>query len=79
MKGKLLTFLLATAVLMSLTIGISGCGKGNENQSGSKKVQTFTVEEGQIRVALEDGAAIDFGCLLGWRGTHHPKGNTPFR
>ena len=64
MKGKLLTFLLATAVLMSLTIGISGCGKGNENQSGSKKVQTFTVEEGQIRVALEDGAAIDFGCLL---------------
>ena len=58
MKRKILSFLLATAMLLSLTAGLSGCGKNNQ------KAETFTVEDGQTALASKEGAAIDFGCLL---------------
>ena len=32
--------------------------------SGTQKAETFMVEEGQTALASEDGAVIDFGCLL---------------
>ncbi len=60
MKQKILSFLLAITMLLSLTAGLSGCGSGNQ----AKKSETFTVEEGQTALASEDGAAIDFGFLL---------------
>jgi len=58
MKRKILSFLLATAMLLSLTAGLSGCGKNNQ------KAETFTVEDGQTALASKEGAAIDFGYLL---------------
>ena len=45
MKRKILSFLLATAMLLSLTAGLSGCGKNNQ------KAETFTVEDGQTALA----------------------------
>ena len=58
MKRKILSLLLAVAMLLSLMAGLSGCGKSNE------KAETFTVEDGQTAVTSADGASIDFGCLL---------------
>jgi len=65
MKRKILSFLLAVAMLLSLMAGLSGCGSGNQAKTpGTQKSETFTVEDGQTELASEDGAAIDFGCLL---------------
>ena len=65
MKRRIVSLMLAAAILLSLMAGLTGCGKGNKAKpSGAQKAETFTVEEGQRRLALEDGAAIDFGCLL---------------
>ena len=65
MKRKILSILLAVAMLLSLMAGISGCGSGNQAKTpGTQKSETFTVEDGQTALASEDGAAIDFGCLL---------------
>ncbi len=65
MKRKILSLLLAAAMLMSLMAGLSGCGSGNQAKTpGTQKSETFTVEDGQTALASEDGAAIDFGCLL---------------
>jgi hypothetical protein len=65
MKRKILSFLLAITMLLSLTAGLSGCGSGNQAKTpGTQKSETFTVEDGQTALASEDGAAIDFGCLL---------------
>ena len=65
MKRKILSFLLAVAMLLSLMAGLSGCGSGNQAMTpGTQKSETFTVEDGQTALASEDGAAIDFGCLL---------------
>jgi len=65
MKRKILSFLLAINMLLSLTAGLSGCGSGNQAKTpGTQKSETFTVEDGQTALASEDGAAIDFGCLL---------------
>jgi hypothetical protein len=65
MKEKILSFLLVTTMLLSSTAGLSGCGKGNQpKQSSAQKVEAFTVEEGQRTLVSEDGAAINFGCLL---------------
>ena len=65
MKQKVLSILLAIAILLSLLTGLSGCGSGDPPKtSGTQKIETFTVEEGQTALASEDGAAIDFGCLL---------------
>ena len=65
MKRKILSFLLVITMLLSLTAGLSGCGSGNQAKTpGTQKSETFTVEDGQTALASEDGAAIDFGCLL---------------
>ena len=65
MKRKILSILLAAVMLMSLMAGLSGCGSGNQAKTpGTQKSETFTVEDGQTALASEDGAAIDFGCLL---------------
>ena len=65
MKRKILSLLLAVAMLLSLMAGLSGCGSGNQAKTpGTQKAETFTVEDGQTALASEDGAAIDFGCLL---------------
>ena len=65
MKRKILSLLLAVAMLLSLMAGLSGCGSGNQAMTpGTQKSETFTVEDGQTALASEDGAAIDFGCLL---------------
>lgn len=65
MKQKILSILLAAVMLMSLMAGLSGCGSGNQAKTpGTQKSETFTVEDGQTALASEDGAAIDFGCLL---------------
>ncbi|WMJ76992.1 MULTISPECIES: hypothetical protein [unclassified Sedimentibacter] len=65
MKRKILSLLLAAAMLMSLMAGLSGCGFGNQSKTpGTQKAETFTVEDGQTALTSEDGAAIDFGCLL---------------
>jgi hypothetical protein len=65
MKRKILSLLLAVAMLLSLMAGLSGCGSGNQAKTpGTQKSETFTVEDGQTALASEDGAAIDFGCLL---------------
>lgn len=65
MKQKILSFLLAITMLLSLTAGLSGCGSGNQAKTpGTQKSETFTVEDGQTALASEDGAAIDFGFLL---------------
>ncbi|WP_341876413.1 hypothetical protein [Defluviitalea saccharophila] len=65
MKRKILSLLLAAAMLMSLMAGLSGCGSGNQAKTpGTQKSETFTVEDGQTALVSEDGAAIDFGCLL---------------
>jgi len=45
--------------------GLTGCGKGNQaNSSSAQKAEVFMVEDGQTAIASENGAAIDFGCLL---------------
>ncbi|WP_352418232.1 hypothetical protein [Proteiniborus sp.] len=65
MKRKILSLLLAAVMLLSLIPGLSGCGKGNQAKpSGAQKAETFKVEDGQTALASEDGAAIDFDCLL---------------
>ena len=65
MKRKILSLLLAVAMLLSLMAGLSGCGSGNQAKTpGTQKAETFTVEDGQTALASEDGAAIDVGCLL---------------
>ncbi|MGI6702744.1 MAG: hypothetical protein ACOX42_01710 [Clostridia bacterium] len=65
MKRKIVSLILAAAMLLSLIVGLTGCGKGNQAKpSGVQKAETFTVEEGQTALTSEDGAAIDFGCLL---------------
>ena len=65
MKRKILSLLLAVAMLLSLMAGLSGCGSGNQAKTpGTQKSETFTVKDGQTALASEDGAAIDFGCLL---------------
>lgn len=65
MKRKILSLLLAAVMLLSLMAGLSGCGSGNQAKTpGTQKSETFTVEDGQTALASEDGAAIDFGCLL---------------
>lgn len=65
MKRKILSLLLAVAMLLSLMAGLCGCGSGNQAMTpGTQKSETFTVEDGQTALASEDGAAIDFGCLL---------------
>lgn len=65
MKRKILSLLLAVAMLLSLMAGLSGCGSGNQAKTpGTQKSETFTVEDGQTALASEDGAAINFGCLL---------------
>lgn len=65
MKRKILSLLLAVAMLLSLMAGLSGCGSGNQAKTpGTQKSETFTVEDGQTALVSEDGAAIDFGCLL---------------
>lgn len=65
MKRKILSLLLAVAMLLSLMAGLSGCGSGNQAKTPvTQKSETFTVEDGQTALASEDGAAIDFGCLL---------------
>ena len=65
MKRKILSILLAAVMLLSLMAGLSGCGSGNQAMTpGTQKSETFTVEDGQTALASEDGAAIDFGCLL---------------
>lgn len=65
MKRKILSLLLAVAMLLSLMAGLSGCGSGDQPKTpGTQKAETFTVEDGQTALASEDGAAIDFGCLL---------------
>ena len=65
MKRKILSILLAAVMLLSLMAGLSGCGSGNQAKTpGTQKSETFTVEDGQTALASEDGAAIDFGCLL---------------
>ena len=65
MKRKILSILLAAVMLMSLMAGLSGCGSGNQAKTpGTQKSETFTVEDGQTALVSEDGAAIDFGCLL---------------
>lgn len=65
MKRKILSILLAAVMLMSLMAGLSGCGSGNQAKTpGTQKSEIFTVEDGQTALASEDGAAIDFGCLL---------------
>jgi hypothetical protein len=52
-------------MLLSLMAGLSGCGSGNQAKTpGTQKSETFTVEDGQTALVSEDGAAIDFGCLL---------------
>ena len=48
MKRKILSFLLAVAMLLSLMAGLSGCGSGNHAKTpGTQKSETFTVEDGQ--------------------------------
>ena len=65
MKRKILSILLAAVMLLSLMAGLSGCGSGNQAKTpDTQKSETFTVEDGQTALASEDGAAIDFGCLL---------------
>jgi hypothetical protein len=65
MKRKILSILLAAVMLLSLMAGLSGCGSGNQAKTpGTQKSETFTVEDGQTALVSEDGAAIDFGCLL---------------
>ena len=65
MKRKILSLLLAAVMLLSLMAGLSGCGSGNQAKTpDTQKSETFTVEDGQTALASEDGAAIDFGCLL---------------
>jgi hypothetical protein len=65
MKRKILSLLLAVAMLLSLMAGLSGCTSGNQAMTpGIQKSETFTVEDGQTALASKEGAAIDFGCLL---------------
>jgi hypothetical protein len=65
MKRRILSLMLAAAMLLSLMAGLTGCRKGNQaNSSSAQKAETFTVEEGQTVIASENGAEIDFGCLL---------------
>ena len=65
MKRKILSLLLAAVMLLSLMAGLSGCGSGNQAKTpDTQKSETFTVEDGQTALVSEDGAAIDFGCLL---------------
>ncbi|HHX72791.1 MAG TPA: hypothetical protein GX701_07705, partial [Clostridiales bacterium] len=65
MKRKIVSLILAAAMLLSLIAGLTGCGKGNQAKpSSTQKAETFMVEEGQTALASKDGAAIDFGCLL---------------
>lgn len=65
MKRKILSILLAAVMLLSLMAGLSGCGSGNQAKTpDTQKSETFTVEDGQTALVSEDGAAIDFGCLL---------------
>jgi hypothetical protein len=65
MKRKILSLLLAAAMLMSLMAGLSGCGSGNQAKTpATQKSETLTVKDGQTALASEDGAAINFGCLL---------------
>src|SRR5690554_5108539 len=65
MKRKILSFLLAAVMLLSLMAGLSGCGSGNQAKTpDTQKSETFTVEDGQTALVSEDGAAIDFGFLL---------------
>lgn len=46
MKRKILSLLLAAAMLMSLMAGLSGCGSGNQAKTpGTQKSETFTVED----------------------------------
>ena len=43
MKRKILSLLLAAAMLMSLMAGLSGCGFGNQSKTpGTQKAETFT-------------------------------------
>jgi hypothetical protein len=65
MKRKILSILLVAVMLLSAMAGLSGCGSGNQSKTpGTQKAETFTVEDGQTALVSEDGAAIDFGCLL---------------
>jgi len=65
MKQKILSALLAVAMIVSVCAGLTGCGAGNKKKSPKVlNSETFTVKEGQTILALEDGASIDFGCLL---------------
>ncbi|MGI6605795.1 MAG: hypothetical protein ACOX2X_01930 [Peptococcia bacterium] len=65
MKRKILAILLAAAIPLSSMAGLTGCGKGNQaNSSSAQKAEVFMVEDGQTAIASENGAAIDFGCLL---------------
>lgn len=59
---KTVAILLVTALLLG---SLAGCGSGNQAKTPvTQKSETFTVEDGQTALASEDGAAIDFGCLL---------------
>ncbi|MGI6730373.1 MAG: hypothetical protein ACOX5F_00535 [Anaerovoracaceae bacterium] len=59
---KTVAILLVTALLLG---SLAGCTSGNQAKTPvTQKSETFTVEDGQTALASEDGAAIDFGCLL---------------
>ncbi len=65
MKRKIVSLMLAATMLLSTISGLAGCGSGDQPKlSGAQKAETFTVEDGKTALASEDGAAIDFGCLL---------------
>lgn len=65
MKRRILSLLLVAVMLSSSMAGLTGCGKGNQaNSSSAQKAEVFMVEDGQTAIASENGAAIDFGCLL---------------
>ncbi len=58
---KVVSLLLAIMMVFTLI----SCGAGDQPKlSRAKKAESFTVEEGQTALASEDGAEIEFGCLL---------------
>jgi hypothetical protein len=65
MKQKIVSLLLAAAMLLSLIAGLAGCGNGDkQSQPVSQQAETFVVEEGQTAVEMKSGVTVDFGCLL---------------
>ena len=76
--GSVMKKFIALFLLLVLIFVVSACrgdggkapsesstpAESSNAPSGAQKAETFTVEDGQTALALEDGAAIDFGCIL---------------